>query len=161
MSLTYLLLHPTTVQPSCSVNVIHGEPAERQMTTGNHIVRDIYCCKCGTTLGWKYVRLVCLREFSFSTDTLPILYACRTRRSSRIRSTKRTSSSSSETSSPTSSSPSHLTVSAFNPATFVSLTGSRHPTRRQAFRQTNLPRISITMAWPSPCVPTHRHTIAR
>jgi hypothetical protein len=26
------------------------------MTTGNHTVRDIYCCKCGTNLGWKYVR---------------------------------------------------------------------------------------------------------
>ena len=25
------------------------------MTTGNHTVRDIYCVKCGTTLGWKYV----------------------------------------------------------------------------------------------------------
>lgn len=27
------------------------------MTTGQHVVRDIYCCKCGTTLGWKYVCL--------------------------------------------------------------------------------------------------------
>ena len=26
------------------------------MTTGNHTVRDIYCVKCGETLGWKYVR---------------------------------------------------------------------------------------------------------
>lgn len=40
---------------SCSVNVIEGEPDDRPMTTGNHTVRDIYCCKCGTTLGWKYV----------------------------------------------------------------------------------------------------------
>ena len=38
------------------VNIIEGEPNDRQMTTGNHTVRDIYCCKCGTTLGWKYVR---------------------------------------------------------------------------------------------------------
>jgi len=36
------------------VNVIEGEPNDRPMTTGNHTVRDIYCCKCGTTLGWKY-----------------------------------------------------------------------------------------------------------
>lgn len=42
----------------CSVNVIEGEPNDRQMTTGNHTVRDIYCIKCGTTLGWKYVRLL-------------------------------------------------------------------------------------------------------
>ena len=40
-----------------SVNVIEGEPGDRQMTTGNHTVRDIYCVKCGTTLGWKYVRV--------------------------------------------------------------------------------------------------------
>ncbi|OJT15988.1 Protein yippee-like [Trametes pubescens] len=37
-----------------SVNVIEGEPNDRQMTTGNHTVRDIYCVKCGQTLGWKY-----------------------------------------------------------------------------------------------------------
>ncbi|KAF8213437.1 Yippee/Mis18 [Mycena galopus ATCC 62051] len=36
------------------VNVIEGEANDRPMTTGNHTVRDIYCCKCGTTLGWKY-----------------------------------------------------------------------------------------------------------
>ncbi|KAJ3551736.1 hypothetical protein NM688_g4537 [Phlebia brevispora] len=36
------------------VNVVEGEPVDRQMTTGNHTVRDIYCCKCGKTLGWKY-----------------------------------------------------------------------------------------------------------
>lgn len=41
-----------------SVNVIEGEPNDRIMTTGNHTVRDIYCCKCGQTLGWKYVRVV-------------------------------------------------------------------------------------------------------
>ncbi|KAH9937460.1 Yippee/Mis18 [Fomitopsis serialis] len=38
------------------VNVIEGEPNDRVMTTGNHTVRDIYCCKCGQTLGWKYDR---------------------------------------------------------------------------------------------------------
>lgn len=38
-----------------SVNVVEGEPSERQMTTGNHTVRDIYCVKCNTILGWKYV----------------------------------------------------------------------------------------------------------
>lgn len=37
------------------------------MTTGLHIVRDIYCCKCGTTLGWKYVRIV---RFLFRTPAL-------------------------------------------------------------------------------------------
>ena len=38
-----------------SVNVVEGEPNERQMTTGNHTVRDIFCVKCNTILGWKYV----------------------------------------------------------------------------------------------------------
>ncbi|KZS93276.1 yippee-like protein [Sistotremastrum niveocremeum HHB9708] len=38
------------------VNITTGEPSERTMTTGVHIVRDIYCCKCRTTLGWKYDR---------------------------------------------------------------------------------------------------------
>ena len=38
------------------MNVVEGEPNDRQMTTGNHTVRDIYCCKCQTILGWKYVR---------------------------------------------------------------------------------------------------------
>lgn len=42
---------------SSSVNVVEGEPVDRQMTTGNHTVRDIYCVKCQRVLGWKYVRL--------------------------------------------------------------------------------------------------------
>ena len=41
------------------------------MTTGNHTVRDIYCVKCGTTLGWKYVSISCglhlLNEFNIKT----------------------------------------------------------------------------------------------
>lgn len=44
----------------CSVNITEGPPVERTMTTGQHIVRDIACCKCETTLGWKYVRPVAL-----------------------------------------------------------------------------------------------------
>lgn len=38
------------------VNVVEGEPSDRLMTTGNHTVRDIYCIKCATVLGWKYDR---------------------------------------------------------------------------------------------------------
>ena len=37
------------------VNVVEGEPYDVPMTTGNHTIRDISCCKCGTTLGRKYV----------------------------------------------------------------------------------------------------------
>src|ERR1700742_3575650 len=47
-----------------SVNVIEGEPNDRPMTTGNHTVRDIYCCKCGVTLGWKYAS----HPHNFQTD---------------------------------------------------------------------------------------------
>jgi len=36
------------------VNTTEGPSEERTMTTGLHIVRDIYCSKCGQTLGWKY-----------------------------------------------------------------------------------------------------------
>ena len=34
------------------------------MTTGQHTVRDIYCIKCGTTVGWKYASSIfCLFLF--------------------------------------------------------------------------------------------------
>lgn len=36
-------------------NIVEGEAADRQMTTGLHTVRDIYCGKCHETVGWKYV----------------------------------------------------------------------------------------------------------
>jgi len=36
------------------VNVEEGEPGERNMTTGRHIVRDIECKECHKTVGWKY-----------------------------------------------------------------------------------------------------------
>ncbi|KAI0034932.1 yippee-like protein [Vararia minispora EC-137] len=43
------------------VNVIEGEPVDRQMTTGNHTVRDIECVKCHVILGWKY-------DFAYDSD---------------------------------------------------------------------------------------------
>ena len=49
------MANATLMNPS--VNVTEGEPSERTMTTGNHTVRDIFCVKCGTTLGWKYVHI--------------------------------------------------------------------------------------------------------
>ncbi|KAI1282486.1 yippee [Xylaria sp. FL0933] len=36
------------------VNIEAGEPIERSMTTGRHIVRDITCRQCKETVGWKY-----------------------------------------------------------------------------------------------------------
>lgn len=36
------------------VNVSVGENEERMMTTGVHIVADIYCICCNQNVGWKY-----------------------------------------------------------------------------------------------------------
>ena len=36
------------------VNITQGDPGERNMTTGRHIVRDIMCKQCHETVGWKY-----------------------------------------------------------------------------------------------------------
>lgn len=36
------------------VNFIAGEPNERSMTTGRHIVRDISCRQCKEIVGWTY-----------------------------------------------------------------------------------------------------------
>ncbi|KAK9458842.1 Yippee/Mis18 [Lipomyces oligophaga] len=36
------------------VNVTESKPEDRQMTTGEHTVRDICCRHCGTCVGWKY-----------------------------------------------------------------------------------------------------------
>lgn len=38
------------------VNVTVGEKEERMMLTGMHTVVDIFCVKCGSMVGWKYVR---------------------------------------------------------------------------------------------------------
>ncbi|KAK0465313.1 Yippee/Mis18 [Desarmillaria tabescens] len=53
--LPIVLSAPSRLTLFCSsVNVVEGEPNDRTMTTGAHTVRDIYCCKCSTCLGWKY-----------------------------------------------------------------------------------------------------------
>ncbi|KAL9931466.1 hypothetical protein V8E36_009631 [Tilletia maclaganii] len=36
------------------VNLTLGEPDDRHMRTGLHTVRDVYCIKCQTVVGWKY-----------------------------------------------------------------------------------------------------------
>jgi len=36
------------------VNIFEGEPNERNMTTGRHLVRDIECKECHRVVGWKY-----------------------------------------------------------------------------------------------------------
>lgn len=39
-----------------SVNVYAGKKEDRMMMTGMHTVVDIYCVKCGSYVGWRYVR---------------------------------------------------------------------------------------------------------
>ncbi|KAJ2851117.1 hypothetical protein IWW36_001368 [Coemansia brasiliensis] len=38
------------------VNVRAGEEDKRSMTTGVHIVRDIFCMRCNKYVGWTYVK---------------------------------------------------------------------------------------------------------
>ncbi|KAK6034371.1 yippee putative zinc-binding protein, partial [Cooperia oncophora] len=35
-------------------NTRQGSPVVRKLTTGNHMVRDVFCLCCGTKLGWLY-----------------------------------------------------------------------------------------------------------
>jgi hypothetical protein len=39
---------------SSVVNIVLGEPGERNMTTGRHVVRDISCRQCKEVVGWRY-----------------------------------------------------------------------------------------------------------
>lgn len=43
------------------INVTYGDPAERTMATGSHIVQDLFCTSCQNLLGWKYL-------FAFESD---------------------------------------------------------------------------------------------
>ncbi|XP_004510027.1 protein yippee-like At5g53940 isoform X1 [Cicer arietinum] len=36
------------------VNFTCGEVEERLMLSGLHTVKDIFCCRCGQIIGWKY-----------------------------------------------------------------------------------------------------------
>lgn len=41
-----------------AVNLKKGNAVKRQMVTGDYMVRDVYCKRCDTKLGWTY-------EFAF------------------------------------------------------------------------------------------------
>jgi len=38
------------------MNVVVGKKEDRKLMTGTFSVADIFCCKCGQELGWKYVK---------------------------------------------------------------------------------------------------------
>ena len=42
-------------RPRTRVNIYTGEADDRDMRTGKHTVRDVFCRVCHTVLGWKYV----------------------------------------------------------------------------------------------------------
>lgn len=37
------------------VNTLEGPNEDRTMATGLHRVHDIFCVKCGSNVGWRYV----------------------------------------------------------------------------------------------------------
>lgn len=45
-----------------ATNLTEGEPEDRHMRTGKHTVRDLYCCRCHTYVGWKYDRAFVIAE---------------------------------------------------------------------------------------------------
>lgn len=51
---------------SYRVNVGCGPAEERVLLTGLHAVADIYCECCKTTLGWKYVSMFILFQYTLS-----------------------------------------------------------------------------------------------
>ena len=120
-----------------SVNVIEGEPVDRQMTTGNHTVRDIYCVKCGETLGWKYVCTPARRAFR----TCYMGDLRRTRPMSRRRSTRRASTSSSATCSSMCSEP--LPAGTSGPATHTVHTARAAAHTRQAPTSYSVPPVQV------------------
>ena len=53
-------------------NVYTGKKEDRMMMTGVHTVFDIYCVKCGSYVGWRYVRRK-TSNVSFFFWPLPLL----------------------------------------------------------------------------------------
>ncbi|CAN4104207.1 unnamed protein product [Withania somnifera] len=39
---------------SNAANITYGPREERMMLSGMHTVADIFCCRCGQIVGWKY-----------------------------------------------------------------------------------------------------------
>ncbi|KAE9620774.1 hypothetical protein Lal_00018954 [Lupinus albus] len=54
ISLTFYCQRGKAYLFSNVVNFTIGELEERSMISGLHTVADIYCCRCGQIIGWKY-----------------------------------------------------------------------------------------------------------
>ena len=38
------------------INIKAGPKEERMLSTGGHVVCDLFCKSCETVIGWKYVK---------------------------------------------------------------------------------------------------------
>ncbi|PHH50665.1 Protein yippee-like CG15309 [Ceratocystis fimbriata CBS 114723] len=54
MSKSFRGTHGTAYLFDTVVNIECGDPNDREMTTGRHIVRDIMCRQCKVVVGWTY-----------------------------------------------------------------------------------------------------------
>jgi len=61
-------MHACVFGPWHSVNFTSGEVVERMMLSGMHTVADIFCCRCGQIIGWKYVILLPSSPLLFFTN---------------------------------------------------------------------------------------------
>ena len=52
------------------LNVDRGELHERDMTTGVHVIQNIYCNGCQKEVGWCYVRTLSHTNYSEATKRL-------------------------------------------------------------------------------------------
>lgn len=62
MHLELIIYVPCIYLVISRVNVTLGETEERMMMTGSHVVADIFCVRCGSVVGWKYVRTTSLKK---------------------------------------------------------------------------------------------------
>lgn len=44
------------------INIIEGPNEEKMLTTGVHLIRDIFCKSCNASVGWTYIRAYELTE---------------------------------------------------------------------------------------------------
>lgn len=45
-----------------AINVTCGESTEREMTSGTHVVKDVFCIRCHSLIGWKYLKAYNITE---------------------------------------------------------------------------------------------------
>lgn len=56
LSSNFTGLHGRAVLVGKVVNVTPATPEDREMRTGRYTIQDVTCSRCGTYLGWYYLR---------------------------------------------------------------------------------------------------------